>query len=518
MSFLPDLAGWALSGGAGRNYNNDENPNDDNDEQDEPMQQESEEEIRAKRIARLTARSSSTAESGDASVRETEKKKQENMNVDDDNVGSTSMEIDKPEEMVVVTNDEVSGDMKPVATGVTACDSICLKEMASDKIDEPLTKKKRDETSNNTSSPTKLDPTAKLHRKREMLLKKVLNIKLTGSNIVSPGCIEIDIGSAVATEENIAEILALRLDMSPSYLNSASPLDKNLIAYLANCHKKASEELQSTKSTNNTKNDEHFLQEIKNQVVSFAASSLLAPDLFTLGKDGIGQLTECLSRSSLDPSSSITMGLSGKKSSFYACLCEELYNQDKAVFESVIQGIVSNISESLGKCETILDTTYGSGLEHVSALTSVCSHKKAAAVVTTVQNFLLPKHDSPQAREKNSDPFFSPPPPPGATPQQQTMYRMMQAMTHGQGFLGRSGPALEKKTLLGQVMRLGTPMDNSSITSQFQNVASRSRSDVKKNTENLRRQLKGYQESILSFVKALITAGEEARKPVCYHF
>merc|ERR1712038_913194 len=56
-----------------------------------------------------------------------------------------------------------------------------------------------------------------------------------------------------------------------------------------------------------------------------------------------------------------------------------------------------------------------------------------------------------------------------------------------------------------------------SIQSQFQNAA-RSRSEVKKSTENLRSQLKIYQNSVYSLVKALITAGEDARKPVMQWF
>jgi hypothetical protein len=58
MSFLPDLAGWALSGGAGRGSDtNDDNGNSNNEaDGDVPMQQESEEEVRAKRLADFFAK------------------------------------------------------------------------------------------------------------------------------------------------------------------------------------------------------------------------------------------------------------------------------------------------------------------------------------------------------------------------------------------------------------------------------------------------------------------------------
>ena len=53
MSFLPDLSSWALSGL--RNNGTEENIDGNNDVTSEPIQQESEEEIRAKRLARLSA-------------------------------------------------------------------------------------------------------------------------------------------------------------------------------------------------------------------------------------------------------------------------------------------------------------------------------------------------------------------------------------------------------------------------------------------------------------------------------
>lgn len=517
MNFLPDLAGWALSGGAGGEDGN--NNQEENTDSANEVVQETEEEIRAKRIARLAARFEDKTTSGSSdngsSAKET---------VDD---GPSPMQVDSPVEMR--SGGRGDGDKKPAAvkpitskssptkkkSESTASTSISKKSISStlesDKVTEPVTKKKRGK-----EPLTKQDPAHKIQRKKELLLKKILNIRLTGSKVTSSECIEIDIGSTIVTEENIAEILTSRLAIPPSALQSSSPKERNLIAYLGSCHKNAAEELKNTKSESKAGN-EQLLQEIKRQVVSYAASSLMEPDLFALGKDGIAHLAKCLSEASMNPASSITIGVSGKKTSFYACLCEELYSQDQTAFETVIKGVVANITESLSKCDTVMDSTNGGGLVLVSALTSVCSSKKAAAVVTKVPNFLLPPAESPKASEKISTPI--PPPPAGATQQQQNIYRMMAAMTQGtQGYLGRSGPALEKNTLLGLVMKLGTPMDNPSITSQFQNAAGRSRSDVRKNTDNMRRQLKAYQDVMYSLVKALITAGEEARKPVSSQF
>ncbi len=520
MSFLPDLAGWALSGGADRNDEN-ENSNDgtDNNDTNEPMQQESEEEIRAKRLARLAARFDKNEESND----DTDSKKPAAVaavtaaTAVKDN-GPSPMKVDSPAGTGPGDEDI---EMKPATTAAEEpkkADPSPTKKSAStaspDTSSEPLPKKKRGK-----EPLSKLNPINKTQRKKEMLIKKILNIKLTGGKVISSDCIEIDIGSTNISEANIAEILALRLALPSSALQSVSPKDRNLISYLASCHKKAAEELKNSKSSSSksfsdsSAENEKLLNEIKNQVVSFAASSLMEPDLFVMGKDGIANLTGCLTSASLDPSNSITIGVSGKNSSFYACLCEELFNQDQSTFETVIKGAALNICESLKKCETILDSSDGSGLVLVSALTAMCTSKKAAVVLTKIQNFLLPKADTTEANEKISMP--PPPPPANATPQQQSLYRMMIAMSGGgQKYLRRSGPGLEKETLLGLVMRLGTPMDNSAISSQFQNPARRNRIDVKKTTDNLRRQLKGYQDTVYSFVKALITSGEEARKPV----
>ena len=503
MSYLRDLAGWALSGGAGEDQdNNEENALNDSNE---PMQQESEEEIRAKRLARLAARfDNNTPESSDKGNEDTSSSDKIVTNEK-----PTAMEIDDPRDMASNDADKKPAAVEPKPTKTPPFKGKESKfstaaETHRDTVKEPLTKKKRGKEAS-----TKQDSAQKLQRKKELLIKKILNIRLTGGKVTSPECTEIDIGGEVVAEENIAEILALRLGIPASELQSASSKERNLIAYLGNCHKKAAEELKNSKS-DTISGDEQFLKEIKNQVVSFAASSLMAPDLFAAGEDGVAQLAECLVESSLDPTFSITLGVSGKNSSFYSCLCEELYSQDEPTFESVIKGVVSIISQTLKKCDTVLD---GNVLAQISALSSICSSKKAAVVMTKVPNFLLPTAGSPKASEKISTPMA--PPPPGATPQQQSIYRMMAAMSQGaQGYFGRSGPALEKETLLGLVMRLGTPMDNSAITSQFQSVASRSRSEVKKTTENLRRQLKACQDSTYRLVKALITAGEEARKPV----
>jgi len=484
MSFLPDLAGWALSGGAGRGNDDDENTE---------TPQESEEEVRAKRLASLAARFD---------------KKDDTTQADADSNESvpTPMEVDSPSN---------TGSVKEARTSPTVQKSIIAGKAKPEMEEGPLAKKSRGK-----EPAAKPDPARKLQRKKEMLLKKTLKIKLTGGCVADADCTEIDIGKAAVTVENISEILASRLAISPKTLAYDSSSEKGLISYLGSCHKKVAEELKNmpaNASADTAVNDElkEILQEMKRQVVSYAATSLMAPDLFELAKDGPSQLAQCLENAALDPASSITIGVAGKNSSFYSALCDELVTQDESVFESVVMGVVKIIREELSKCESVLENSGSNGLVQVTALTALCSDKKAAIIVARTPQFLLPSDRSTEASERVS--VSIPPPPAGATPQQLSIYRMMTAVTQGrQSYLKRSGPALEKETLLGLVLRLGTPMESSAVTSQFQNVARSSRSDVKKRTDALRRQLKVYQDAVHSFLRSLITAGEEARTPVRY--
>ena len=492
MSFLPDLAGWALSGGAGRGDSDD--GQDGNDADQTPIVQESEEEIRAKRLARLAARfdKKDDANSSGADANETSKLKSNE---------PSPMEVDNSlasTEKTSVKEVKVAEAEKPKTIGKT---KPAIEEGPSKKI---------------KAKESKPDPARKIQRKKELLLKKMLKIKLAGGSISDSELIEIDIGTAAVSVEGVSEILATRLALSPKSLMKFSSSDKGLFSYLGACHKRVAEELKNMpakKGPDDTINDElrDILQEMKRQVVSYAATSLMAPDLFELAQDGALQLTECLKNAILDPVSSLTIGVNGKNSSFYSALCDELMSQDEEVFESLITGVVKNLREGLSKTENVLENSGNSGLVQVSALTALCSYKKAAVVVTRTPDFVLPSDGSSEAAEKIAAPI--PPPPPGATPQQLGIYRLMSTMGR-QSYLKRSGPGLEKQTLLGLILRLGTPMDSSAVNSQFQNVARSSRSEVQKRTDTLRRQLKVYQETVYSFVKCLITAGEEARKPV----
>mmetsp|Transcript_15642 Transcript_15642/g.35869 ORF Transcript_15642/g.35869 Transcript_15642/m.35869 type:complete len:775 (+) Transcript_15642:1-2325(+) len=146
----------------------------------------------------------------------------------------------------------------------------------------------------------------------------------------------------------------------------------------------------------------------------------------------------------------------------------------------------------------------------------MCCHKKAALHMTRMPNFLLPAAGTPQSQER-----LTPPPPtlpPGASPQQRQFFRLMQAMNRNNtGYLKRSGPALEKETILGLVLRLGCPREHPSVTSAFPSVIA-SLDSVEKAADHQRRQLMVYQEACNQFIRSLVTAGADARKKVMQWF
>ena len=101
------------------------------------------------------------------------------------------------------------------------------------------------------------------------------------------------------------------------------------------------------------------------------------------------------------------------------------------------------------------------------------------------------------------------------TDQQRRFYRMMQqAMMASRPYAKRSGPALEKETLLGLVLRLGLPPENSTVNEPFRNATRKTINDVRKSTSGLRQQLRVYHEACHGFIKSLVTAGETARSSV----
>jgi hypothetical protein len=484
--FLPDLASWALRGGAG---NEEANENDSQQEQQGPHL--TDDEIRARRLARMEALQQQEQQE--------QQYEQEPEPMEVEGGASDKMDVD------------VDEDKKPAAIETTRPKSMPAdvtppKPAAAPTKPSPESEQKKKRTK---ESP---DPARKLQKKKELLIKRVLSIALAESSTTSDSsCTVVDVGDTTITVQTVADILSTRLSMSEN-------IPKGIIPYLGQCHKRAGEELKTLKQLAPEKRIqglEDILEEIRSQAVSYAASTLMVPDLFPKGKNSSTQLAKCLLSVSTDVSTSITFGVSGKESSFYYCLCEELLSQDQSIFESVITDIVSYLANSLSKLDNVVDTAEGAedgAVVAVSALAALCSHKKAALCMTQMENFVLPEAGTAKATEKITPP--APVLPPGATRQQQQLFRMMQMMSRNNaGYLRRSGPALEKETILGMVLRLGCPREDPTVVGAFPSVAAPL--DAVENTANqMRRQLQVYQDTCHQLMRSLITAGADARKRV----
>lgn len=262
--FLPDIAGWALGGGAagqgGEAGNNDDNNNGNNEPAGPAI---SEDEMRAKRMARLAAlEKKNSAASGD------------------NEGGASSMDVDTPstapEPMEV---DEV----KPAASPP----SISSKSTPANKdvTMEPAPKKKMKAPS---AAAAPADPLAKLRRKKVLLLRKVLLVTVgDATSDRTPSCVHLtldddDIYNTTKSPNgvqvrHVAELLAARLSLHPSSRSletMPSQVKLGLIGYLGGCHKRAGEELKDLRSKNGEKKkkDDSFeelcgiVEEIRNQV------------------------------------------------------------------------------------------------------------------------------------------------------------------------------------------------------------------------------------------------------------
>ena len=517
---IPDLASWALRGQAsGENDadNETENANDTSNAEGETL---TPEEMRAQRLQRMELMQQRQREQQQAEAATNSKSEPE------------PMQIDSP-----------PANKKPTAATSTTTPS-------SVSATPPVEKKKKRKAEYN-------DPANKLQRKKEIILRKVLSILLEDSSL--PGAADsplpkIAVGPAISVH-SIAEILALQV-AAPTLGPMATSTNQafagtgssqaTLMAYLADCHRKAAEELKTLRSSSanakkeSTITQEHnaelmeLLQEIQKQVVSYAATVLMEPTLFTLGKDSSMQLAKCLYTSLSDISASITFGVGGNaSSSFYFGLVEELLSQNPESLERVVQEIVQTYTTALEKCESVLEPTVvpsdwmgsvpvgvdTSPMALVSALTALCMHKKVAEIVARSPHFLLPSASSPVAAE-----VIRPPPPPqfssGGNGNRNQLLQQFMALAnqqHRPSYKKRSGPALEKKTLLGLCLRMGIPVKNNTAFAPG-SILRQSLSSVESATSQQRQQLRLYQEACNQFIHHLIKAGKGAREQVLTWF
>ena len=632
MSFLPDLASWALGGGADGDGNNSSGADASNDTNattatatatatannnaNTNTSKPGEEDLRARRLARLSGGNTAVVSSSTTPISkggtgmdvDVEVEEGGNNNskttVDNDNV-ATAMDVDvKESESGMDSNKEEDEMKKGVGDGSLGSFPGPRKKRAKEPVESlsssmvsssspslpPLSTLSSRPTAVSAPMDPKRREARKNQRKREVILKKVLRVILKGgllatssssssstANSNSDGIFLVDVDlddDGTVGESNVAEILAARLSM---------PSDGALLPYLAACHRRVGDELRDTisalsrSSSNNsnnstisssspsplssststtTNNITDFLREISRQVVSYATSSLVDPDLFESARFGTVQLARCLTNGALDHNQSIIVGTNGRHTSFLHCLLQELLNFDEnsdETFCNIVGDVGKHLSEALSRCESVLDepsppsavTTAPSNPSDtsstsssvvpstssspstpppvvtapasaiVTALASLCSHKGAARALASSDGFLLPTTTDPKANERVAP--AAPPIPAGSTPQQRRFYRMMATLARagaGSGHLRRSGPALERDTLLGRIISVGLPPESPSVSVPFQNVASRTASDVRKATEGMRRHLTLYREALHGLIRAMVTAGDDAREPV----
>lgn len=488
MSGLGDLASWALRGVGGGDQNN----GDGGQEQDQAnIEALSPEEMRAQRLARMEALQKQQQEQAQQAAAEEEPKP---MDIDEKPAASPAK--DTPVKMEVDSSDKGNLKSSPPPSS------------------SPQKEHKKKKAKESHSSPA--DPARKAQKKAELLLKKVLSISLVGTSTTSDSsCVVINIDDTAVTVQTIAEILATRLSLAPNAPELRTmPAQKALIPYLAQCHRRAAEEIKATKQSNNSSSSKasakspeflEILEEIKRQVVSYASSCLIVPELFEMGQDAPQQLAKCFTSNVTDLASSITFGVTGPASSFYYMLCEELLSSDNEAFVRVIGEIVSHLTKQLTRMDSVLDAgdgTDGSALVLVTALTSVCVHKKAAEVVTQLSNFLLPAEGSDHAKEVVDNR-----PQAGAD----LMSRLLGL--RNQSYLKRSGPALDKETVLGLCLRPGIPRLNPAFSSPRMSLNA-----VEQTTSSQRRQLRVHQDACNQLVMALIKAGPDARSKVRFEY
>lgn len=423
----------------------------------------------------------------------------------------------------------------------------------------------------------------KKRKKKELVIQKLLSVTVTSPHCSSnANATSSSATTTIVIEDDdqgkgedltvqiISELLAARLSLPweelPSHYRQHQ--QHQLVTYLGQCYAKSYRELRDLSSSSSSPKDKEeeeelleFIQEIQRQVISYAASALLVPDLFeSQAKDGHAQLALALIMASttttptaVAPSSSSSGALSLEESilygkpNFYQALCTELQQQSSSEeYNGFMQKVLSQFISWISPCNTILSNPSSSSPSCppsitspsliLSGLVAFASNKKNATLLCHSETFLLPSPHTKEASttihpnslnstlpstmmntdttndNNNNNPM---------TQQQRFVRRMMQmaAATSGGGrysmrsYAKRSGPALERHTVLGIVLRLGLPPEDPDVHDSFRSVASRraTRADVTKSTTLLRNQQRHYLDQCRSLIQALVTSSESSR-------
>jgi Ubiquitin elongating factor core len=496
--FLPDLASWALRGGGASSRNNsNEGGETPNGEAPPPM---TAEELREQRLARMQQQMAAAAP----------------VPASNEEDASTPMDIDE------TPLKGVPEDKRDIPPPKVAAATVGSPSSAS----KPTIKKAKKEEE---ISPT--DRATRLQRKKEVLLKKTTQIVLQGGYTAPDSTsVVVDIDSTEISTSTIAEILASRLSAD------SGPL---VVPYLGSCYNRVAEEINhlnsstSSASSNAAKKQQNtelyeVLQELEKQIVSYAATCLSEPTLFPyVSLHAPIQLAQCMLKSTLllespttaDAYASVNLVLGGGGgSSFYSTVMDELQQQNEACVASTVHAVVEYFCKLMSSSDaqevTVLDAgnllSEGplgpipcSAMTVVTALSLVCSHSKTAGLaVASAPQFHLPPPNTADATRQ-----IRPSMPTGSNALQQ----LLNNSDAHRPYLGRSGPALERHTVLGLCFKVGLPQ-SSNPAFPATSILRMSAASAESASRSQRQQYSLYQNVIQQLVMSLIKAGPAARQ------
>ena len=176
-----------------------------------------------------------------------------------------------------------------------------------------------------------------------------------------------------------------------------------------------------------------------------------------LCSDGaVSQLHAAMCKSKMSP-----------KEGFLPSLVEELSSQDDAL-EEVAEELVNLTLADFDGWDCLLDSQSAKAGRSLQALSNFAGVKKAAKALVKHAKFLMPPESSDTAKEMVSTSADNPS---GFSAQQQHFMRMMNLPSVPPTYPRRSGPALEKSTVLGVVLSVGLPFRAPLMLGNFQNPA-----------------------------------------------
>jgi Ubiquitin elongating factor core len=479
-NLLPDLASWALRGGAAAT-----------EETETPSPTMTPQALRAQRLARLEALQPSAAAEAEPMAPA-------------GGVGESTNETAR----TPLFNTERS---LPVAAATPSSSSSSSAAALPKAETTPRLKKAKNATGTNRQ------------RQKEQLLYQCLSVQLAGTAAAGPDAVLVDIGSTEISVRTIAEIIAVRLARGT----------RGVIGDLGRAATRTFEIRRAAADPE----DQALLQELQQQIVAYAATCIVEPDVFPAVSH---QVPEQIATALLQDPPEILRGGAGQ--SFWALLMDDLQQQDAGVFQSTVHAMLDFFCALLLQTDSVLGTiavpTPSNATETtttttlhctpthiVTALTSMCSlHKGVAAQVADYPYFLLP----PAGNTTTPPPFLATASSSSAShatvnPLWQLLSGGGAALTPMQRWMGggrwqpRSGLAMEHGTLLGLCLRVGIPKPPGGTNPAFSASAPaqllrQSQPTIDSLTRTQRQQLSLHQGECYNFIMALLKVKDRPAK------